>query len=86
MAETVRQRMVRGYAFQIYVDGTKRFSDVNTTYHEEIKQYAADNFTIDPYATAENRTIQLDKAWANSWINQQEYDQTVAKIGPYPTA
>jgi len=85
MAETLRQRMARGYAFQIYVDGTKRFSDVNATYHEEIKQYAADNFTIEPYAPPENRTIQLDKAWANSWTNQLEYDQTVAKIGPYPT-
>lgn len=76
MAETLRQRLVRGYAYQIYVDGTKRFADINVQYHEEVKQYAAAYFTVDPFATEENRTKQLDIALGNGWITQQEYNET----------
>jgi len=75
MVETLRQRLVRGYAYQIYIDGYKRFSDINATYHEEIKQYAATYFTQE----------QIDNALAQGWITQQEYENTVAKIEPYPT-
>jgi len=72
MAETLRQRMVRGYAYQIYIDGYKRFSDINATYHEEIKQYAATYFTQE----------QIDNALAQGWITQQEYDETMAYKTP----
>lgn len=72
MAETIRQRLTRGYAYSIYIDGTRTFSTTNVTYHEEIKQYAALNFT----------TYQLDNALAKLWITQQEYDQTLAYVVP----
>ncbi|MGK5512067.1 hypothetical protein [Brevibacillus formosus] len=80
MAETLRQRLVRGYAYQIYVDGTKRFTDINAQYHEEVKQYAATYFTVEPFATEENRTKHLDIALANGWITQQEYEDTKSYI------
>jgi len=70
MAETARERLVRVYAYQIYIDGYKRFSDINATYHEEIKQYAAANFTLQ----------QIDSALARGWLTQQEYDDTVGYI------
>lgn len=68
----MRQRMVRGYAWAIYIDGTRNFAGTNVTYHEEIKQYAALNFTI----------YQIDNALSQLWITQQEYDQTLAYIVP----
>ncbi|HZG16980.1 MAG TPA: hypothetical protein VE710_18470 [Candidatus Bathyarchaeia archaeon] len=82
MAETLRQRLVRSYAYNIYIDGTRVFDQINSQYHEEIKQYAAIHFTVDPFATAENPTMQLDKALANGWISQLEYDQTKAYMAP----
>ncbi|CEG26019.1 hypothetical protein [Bacillus sp. B-jedd] len=68
MAETLRQRLVRGYAYSIFVDGMRTFSGTNDSYHQEIKQYAAENFTVE----------QLDNALAKGWITQREYDDTVA--------
>ncbi|MED1948999.1 hypothetical protein [Brevibacillus centrosporus] len=50
-------------------------------YHEPVKQHAATNFTVEPYARADNRTRQIDLALTNGWITQDERDQTVAYIG-----
>jgi hypothetical protein len=72
MAETFRQRMVRMYAWAIYIDGTRTFTGTTASYHEEIKQYAALTFT----------TAQLDNALAKGWITQQEYDETIAYVVP----
>lgn len=78
MAETIRQRYVRNYAGQIYLDGTRTFASTNVTYHAEIKTYAANNFT----------DAQIDNAFAKGWITQQEYDDTMAikYPGGIPTA
>lgn len=68
MAETLRERMVRGYAYAICIDGTRTFSGTTSTYHEEIKQYAASHFTQE----------QMDVAKASGRITQEEYEQTMA--------
>ncbi|MCM3730083.1 hypothetical protein M3196_00165 [Fictibacillus nanhaiensis] len=68
MAETFRQRMVRMYAWAIYIDGTRTFAGTATTYHEEIKQYTAANFTKE----------QIDNALAKGFITQQEFEETLA--------
>ncbi len=41
---TAKQRMVRGYGFAIYEDGTRSFATVGDSYHEDIKAYAAVTF------------------------------------------
>lgn len=68
MAETFRERMTRMYAYAIYIDGSRTFAETNATYHVEIKQYAALNFT----------TVQLDNALTKLFITKQEYDETIA--------
>jgi hypothetical protein len=68
MAETLRQRLVRGYSYSIYIDGTRTLATTNESYHEEIKQYAAFNFTNE----------QLDNALIKGFITQKEYDDTIS--------
>lgn len=59
---------IGGYARDIYINGTQRFSGIPLEYHEPVKQYAADKYYLDQLATA----------LANGWITQQEYDETMA--------
>lgn len=68
MAETIRQRLARGYAYSIYIDGTRTFATTNASYHEEIKQYAGINFT----------DYHIYNALVKGWITQQEHDETLA--------
>jgi chaperonin GroEL (HSP60 family) len=68
MAETLRQRRVRGYATSIYLDGTTTFTIIATDFHQEVKQYAATNFTL----------VQIEDALELGWITQQEYEDTMA--------
>jgi len=68
MAETLRQRLTRGYSYSIYIDGVRTFAATNETYHADIKQYAALNFT----------DAQLLNAFSSGWITQTEYDETLA--------
>jgi hypothetical protein len=63
-------RLVRSYAFQIYIDGTRSFSTINSEYHPPVKEYASVNFTF----------TQVDDAFAKGWITQQEYDETIELI------
>jgi hypothetical protein len=64
------------YARSIYIDGTQRltardgYSGIPAEYYAPVEQYAADKFT----------RSQIDDALAHGNINQQEYDETVAKI------
>lgn len=66
--------LVGRYAQQIYLNGTQRFtadpgySGLTSPYHEPVKKYAAQNYYLP----------ELDTAQANGWINQEEYDQTIA--------
>jgi hypothetical protein len=62
------QNLVIAYAKAIYLDGTKKFSEIRPEYVEPVKQYAAANYT----------QTQIDDAFANGWITQQEYDDTMA--------
>ncbi|MDR7001547.1 hypothetical protein [Neobacillus niacini] len=64
------------YARKIYLYGTERFTardgyaGIPEEYWQPVKQYAANNFTRE----------QIDDALAKGYINQQEYDDTVALI------
>lgn len=70
--ETLRQRWVRMYAYAIYIDGTRRFSDIPASYVEEVKQYAAANFSL----------AQIDNAFAQGWITEQEWQSTMTYVQP----
>jgi len=65
------------YARNIYVYGVERFTardgygGIPTDYYIPVEQYAADNYT----------TAQIDNALAQGWINQTEYDETMALKG-----
>lgn len=56
------------YARSIYLDGTLTFQQIATEYWQPVKTYAATNFTQN----------QIDNALAQSYITQQEYDDTMA--------
>jgi hypothetical protein len=71
--------LTKAYAQAIFIDGTKRFSEIKEEYVEPLKQHAAANYT----------KSQIDKALANGWITQVEYDETLAYKYPdgiIPTA
>lgn len=65
------------YARNIYQFGTERltardgYNGVATGYYTPVEQYAADNYT----------TAQIDNALVQGWINQTEYDETIALKG-----
>ena len=64
------------YARSIYMLGTQRFTardgftGIPTEYVVPVKQYAAGNYTL----------TDIDGALVQTWINQQEYDDTIALI------
>lgn len=60
--------LTKAYAQAIYLDGTKKFSEIRPEYVEPVKQYAAANYTQE----------QIDNALATGYITQQEYDETIA--------
>jgi hypothetical protein len=68
--------LVGPYARKIYIDGTQRltardgFSGIPAEYVQPVKQYAADKFTRG----------QIDDALAKSYIDKQEYDDTIALL------
>jgi hypothetical protein len=62
--------LTQAYAKAIYIDGTKKFSEIRTEYVEPVKQYAAANYTLE----------QIDNALARGFITQQEYDDTIAYV------
>lgn len=64
----VKSYLVSRYAYNIYVYGTTRFESVTLEYHEPVKQFAAANFY--PY--------EIQNALTQGWINQEQYDQTMA--------
>jgi hypothetical protein len=60
--------LTKAYSQAIFIDGTKRFSEIKPEYIEPVKQHAAATYT----------KTQIDKALANGWITQMEYDETLA--------
>ncbi|MEH7503297.1 hypothetical protein V7152_15010 [Neobacillus drentensis] len=59
--------LVKAYAQAIYLDGTKKFSEIRPEYAESVKQHAAAIYTQE----------QLDNALAKGYVTQQEYDETI---------
>lgn len=76
------------YAYNIFISGMQRFTatdgfgGIPSEYHEPVKQFAAKNYTANPYAEEENRTRQLAVGLNNGWITQQEFDDTKSYIEP----
>lgn len=64
--------LTSSYAKAIYLDGTKRFSQIRPEYVEPVKQYAADTYTI----------TDIDNALTMTWITEQEHADTLALKGP----
>ena len=60
--------LTTAYAKAIYIDGTKKFSEIRSEYVEPVKQYAAANYTQQ----------QVDSALEKGFITQQEYEDTLA--------
>lgn len=64
------------YAIQVYIQGSNRltardgYNGVPSAYYIPVEQYAAANFLL----------TDMQYALAQGWINQTEYDETVAYI------
>lgn len=64
----VNNLLTKQYAVCIYIHGTRKFDSVINDYKEPVKQYAAQNYTLE----------QIDNALVKSYINEQEYQETIA--------
>ena len=62
------QMLAKQYAVCVYIHGTRKFETVVADYHEPVKQYAAENYTLE----------QIDRAFTNGYITEEEYQQTIA--------
>jgi hypothetical protein len=81
MSAPIYPSLVNSYARAIYLDGTKRFSDIRAEYVIPVKQYAATgvvNGAHYPLAFNGYTDEQLTNALTQGWISQQEYDETIA--------
>jgi hypothetical protein len=70
MAETLRERMTRGYANMIIIDGTRTFATIPASYVAEVKLYSANTFTL----------AQIDAAYARGSITEPEWQEIIALI------
>jgi hypothetical protein len=64
----VNSLLVRSYTTNIYVYGNRSFATIPAEYHEPVKQHAVANYTL----------AQIDNAFANGWITETEYNETLA--------
>jgi len=62
--------LVKAYAVNIYKYGNRKFETIPTEYHEPVKQYAGENFTLQ----------EIDNAIAKEYITEQEYSDTLAYV------
>lgn len=62
------EMLVRQYAVCLYVHGTRSFETVVKDYHEPVKKYAAEKYTLE----------QIDQALVKGYITEDEYQQTIA--------
>lgn len=60
--------LTKAYSQAIYIDGTKKFSDIRAEYVVPVKKYAATNYT----------DVQIAESLDSGYITQQEYDDTIA--------
>lgn len=70
MAETLRQRMTRGYSNMIIIDGTRTFETIPASYIVEVKTYSANTFTL----------AQIDSAYAKGSIAEDEWSEIITLI------
>jgi allantoicase len=68
MPETLRERMTRGYANMIIIDGTRTFATIPAGYVVDVKAYCANTFTL----------AQIDAAYARGSITESEWQEIVA--------
>jgi hypothetical protein len=68
--------LTKAYAVNIYRYGNRTFASIPAEYHEPVKQYAGENFTL----------YDIDQALAKGYITEQEYSETLAYVPEEPTA
>ncbi|WNS74232.1 hypothetical protein RRV45_15080 [Bacillus sp. DTU_2020_1000418_1_SI_GHA_SEK_038] len=61
------------YARNIYMFGVTKFETIDPAYIEPVKQFAAANYTDD----------QIKHAYTQGWINEEQFNDTMAY--KYPT-
>jgi hypothetical protein len=66
--------LTRQYALCVYKYGTRQFSTVVAEYHEPVKQYAAENYTLEI----------IDYALLKGFITEQEYVDTMSYVPVKP--
>ena len=75
-AQSIILIRTKTYALAIYQGGTNRltardgFVGVASGYYTPVQQYAAANYT----------QYQIDQAYANGWLTEQEYLETISYI------
>lgn len=68
----IHQLLVKQYALCVYVHGTRTFDTVVTDYHEPVKEFAAEKYTLE----------QIDSALIKGHVTEQEYQDTIAYTTP----
>lgn len=68
----VNQLLTKQYAVCVYVYGTRKISTVVADYHEPVKKYAAETYTLE----------QIDNSLVKGYITESEYVETVAYTKP----
>ena len=68
----VNNLLVKQYAVCVYVYGTRKFDTVVADYHEPVKKFAAENYTLE----------QIDNALVKGNITETEYQETIAYTQP----
>ncbi|MED4783433.1 hypothetical protein [Brevibacillus choshinensis] len=66
---TFKPYMVSFYANSVYLNGSRRLSDLDPIYVEPVKEFAAGFYT----------ESQIDNSLMQGWITQEEYDATMEK-------
>lgn len=62
--------MTGTYARNIFLYGNRSFSSISTEYHEPVKEYAAQTYSLE----------QIDDAIKQGWITEKEYNDTLNYI------
>ncbi|MFO1442777.1 hypothetical protein KDN24_06060 [Bacillus sp. Bva_UNVM-123] len=69
--------LTKQYAVCVYVYGTRKFETVVADYHEPVKEFAANTYTLE----------QIDNALVKGYITESEYIDTMkyTKVEEAPT-
>lgn len=68
----VNSLLTKQYAVCVFVYGTRKFETVVADYHEPVKKYVADNYTLE----------QIDNALVKGFVTESEYQETIAYTQP----